>query len=47
MIYFTYNDLKVNTEQKAYPNRVEGGQFLTLKFDPHFNGLHFLSLFQS
>ena len=34
MMYFTYHDLKVNTDQMAYPNRVEGGQFLTLKFDP-------------
>ena len=33
---FTYHDLKVNTDQIAYPNRVGGGQFLTLKFDPIF-----------
>ena len=32
MIGFTYYDLKVNTDQIAYPNRVGGGQFLTLKF---------------
>ena len=35
MIYFTYHDLKINTDdQTAYPNRVGGGQFLKLKFDP-------------
>ena len=34
MMYFTYHDLKVNTDQIDYPNRVGGGQFLTLKFDP-------------
>ena len=32
-MYFTYHDLKVNTDQIAYRNRVGGGQFLTLKFD--------------
>ena len=31
---FTYHDLKVYTDQIAYQNRVGGGQFLTLKFDP-------------
>ena len=40
-MYFTYHDLKVNTDQTADPNRVGGGQFLTLKFDP------ILKLFQS
>ena len=34
MMYFTYQDLKVNTDQIAYSIRVGGGQFLTLKFDP-------------
>ena len=34
MMYFTYHDLKVDTDQTAYPNRVGGGQFITLKFDP-------------
>ena len=35
MIYFTYHDLEINTDdQTAYPNRVGGGQFLKLKFDP-------------
>ena len=34
MMYFTDYDLKVNTDQIAYPNRVGGGQILTLKFDP-------------
>ena len=33
-MYFTYHDLKVITGQIAYPDRVGGGQFLTLKFDP-------------
>ena len=33
-MYFTYHDLKVNTDQKAYPNWVGGGKFVTLKFDP-------------
>ena len=28
-----YHDLKVNTDQIAYPNRVRGGQFFALKFD--------------
>ena len=34
MKHFTYHDLKVYTDQIAYQNRVGGGQFLTLKFDP-------------
>ena len=34
MMYFTYHDLKVYTDQIAYPYRVGGGQFLTLKSDP-------------
>ena len=34
MKYYTYHDLKVNTNQIAYTNRIGGGQFLTLKFDP-------------
>ena len=34
MMFITYHDLKVNTDQIAYPNRVGGGQFLTLKSDP-------------
>ena len=34
MMYITYHDLKVNTDQIAYPKRERGGQFLTLKFDP-------------
>ena len=34
MVYFSYHDLKVYTDQIAYPNRLEGGIFLTLKFDP-------------
>ena len=25
MMYFTYHDLKVNTDQIAYQNRAEGG----------------------
>ena len=32
MMYFTYHDLNVNTDQIAYPNRVGAGQFSTLKF---------------
>ena len=36
MMYFTYHDLKVNTDQIAEPNRVGRGKFLTLKFDPIF-----------
>ena len=36
MMHFPDHDLKVNTDQIAYPNRVGGGQFLTLKFDPIF-----------
>ena len=36
MMYFTYHDLKVNTDQIAYPNRVGGGRFLALNFDPIF-----------
>ena len=27
MMYFTYYDLKVNTDQIAYPNRVGGVNF--------------------
>ena len=34
MMYFTYHDLKVNTDQIAYPNKVGVVQFLTLKCDP-------------
>ena len=34
MMYLTYHDLILYTDQIAYPNRVGGGQFLTLKFDP-------------
>ena len=34
MMYFTYHDFKVNTDQIVYSNRVGRGQFLTLKFDP-------------
>ena len=34
MMYFTYHDLKGNTDQKAYQNMEGRGQFLTLKFDP-------------
>ena len=35
-MYLTYHDLKVNTGQIACNSSVgwEGGQFLTLKFDP-------------
>ena len=34
MMYLTNHDLKINTDQIAYPNRVGWVQFLTLKFDP-------------
>ena len=33
-MYFPYHDLKFNTDQIAYQNRVGGGQFLTLTFEP-------------
>ena len=36
MMYFTYHDLKVHTDQIAIQNRRAGGQFLTLKFEPIF-----------
>ena len=46
-LYFTYHDLKVNTDQIAYPNGVKRGQNFNVEIWPHFNGLHYLSLFQS
>ena len=47
MMNFTYHDLKVNTDQTAYPNRVGGRSIFNVEIWPNFNGLHYLLLFKS